>query len=44
MATSNKISLDVAKIEVINFRRMKKKLNFDLNLKICRKNCKHLVM
>ena len=31
---ANKISLSVAKIEVIIFRRKKKQLDFDLNLKI----------
>ena len=34
---ANKISLDVAKTEVIIFRRKKKQLDFDLNLKICGK-------
>ena len=35
---ANKISLNVAKTEVIIFRRKKKQLDFDLNLKICGKN------
>ena len=34
---ANKISLNVAKTEVIIFRRKKKQLDFDLNLKICGK-------
>ena len=33
----NNISLNVAKTEVIIFRRKKKQLDFDLNLKICGK-------
>ena len=41
---ANKISLNVAKTEVIIFRRKKKQLDFDLNLKICGKNSKHLFM
>ena len=32
---ANKISLNVAKTEVIIFRKKKKQLDFDLNLKIC---------
>ena len=34
---ANKISLNVAKTEFIIFRRRKRQLDFDLNLKICRK-------
>ena len=34
---ANKISLKVAKTEVIIFRRKKKQLDFDLNLNICGK-------
>ena len=34
---TNKTSLNVAKNEVIIFRRKKKQLDFDLNLKICEK-------
>ena len=34
---ANKISLNVAKTEVIIFRRKKKQLDFDLNLKVCGK-------
>ena len=34
---ANKISLKVAKTEGVIFRRKKKQLNFDLNLKICGK-------
>ena len=34
---ANKISLNVAKTEVIIFGRKKKQLDFDLNLKICGK-------
>ena len=41
---ANKIYFNVAKAEVIIFRRQKKQLDFDLNLKICGKNSKHLFM
>ena len=41
---ANKIYFNVAKVEVIIFRRQKKQLDFDLNLKICGKNSKHLFM
>ena len=34
---ANKISVSVAKIKVIIFRRKKKQLEFDLNLKFCGK-------
>ena len=44
MATCKQISLKVAKAENIIFRRKKKQLNFDLNLKVCGKNPKHQVM
>ena len=34
---ANKISVNITKSEVIIFRRKKKQLDFDLNLKICGK-------
>ena len=37
---ANKISLHVAKTEVVIFRRKKKQLDCDLNLKLCRKKLK----
>ena len=40
---ANRISLNVAKTEVVIFRR-KKKLDFDVNLKLCRKNLNHQTM
>ena len=38
MAIGKQISLNVAKTEVNIFRRKKKQLDFDLNLKLCGKN------
>ena len=41
---ANNISLNAAKTDIIVFRRKKKQLDFDLNIKICGKNSKHKVI
>ena len=41
---ANKVSPNVARTEVIISRRKKKQFDFDVNLKICGKNFKYLVM
>ena len=38
MAIGKQISLNIAKTEVNTFRRKKKQLDFDPNLKLCGKN------